>query len=69
MFHVRALELALRLSKQETLSLFMEVQGNNRAVLGALGQVVLICKKVGGDQVYVELMAVHMSSRPEVGTR
>lgn len=47
----------------------MEVQGNNRAVLWALGQVVLICKKVGGDQVYVQLMAVHMSSRPEVGTR
>lgn len=46
----------------------MEVQGNNRTVLGALGQVVPICKKVGGDQVYVQLMAVHMSSRPEVGT-
>lgn len=47
-------------------SLPKEVQREDQPVLRAQGQVVLICR--GGDHVYVQLMAVHMSSRPLVGT-
>lgn len=47
-------------------SLSKEVQQEDQPLLRAQGQVVLICR--GGDHVYVQLMTVHMLSRPLVGT-